>query len=116
MKDEYVYSVILWKDDYDAECGSLITVEFKESKLCMIRVDWGASDYYGLPSNSDVESYLFFDKENTDKLMLRTGTHNGIELLKAVYSRFHRYKDDAESKFTDFCDAKGIEYFHDVYF
>lgn len=56
-----------------------------------------------------MEHNHIWDKENTKKLMLRTGTKNGKDLVEAMYERFHEHKGSADFYIRQWCEKKGIK-------
>lgn len=64
-------------------------------------------EYYG---NNNLDRVTYFDEENTKKMMLRTGSHDGEGLINEIQKRFGSDGDRAKDKIEDFCKAKGIDY------
>lgn len=63
----------------------------------------------------DIEHFLDLDEENTRKMMLRTGSHDGESLIKAIKNRFGSHGAKAMKRIEEFCQEKGIEYKTSVY-
>ena len=71
---------------------------------------------YERNKRGEVEANYVWDEENTKKLMLRTGTHNGKDLVKAMYERFGDKDSSADSYIRKFCEEKGIKYTMQVWY
>lgn len=63
----------------------------------------------------DIENFLDIDEENTKKLMLRTGSHDGESLIKSIKNRFSSHGARAMKRIEEFCQEKGIDYKTSVY-
>lgn len=63
----------------------------------------------------DLEHFMTLDEENTKLLMLRTGSHDGAELIKEIEKRFASAGCLAKKKIEEFCKAKGIIYSEHCY-
>lgn len=48
--------------------------------------------------------------------MLRTGTHNGKDMLRALHEHFKEKADMADFYIKKFCDKKEIKYIYNVFF
>ena len=77
---------------------------------------WGSEIDYENNRHGEVEHNHIGDKENTKKLMLRTGTKNGKALVEAMYKRFHEHKGSADFYIRQWCEQKGIKYDFRVWF
>ena len=106
-KYEY-YSVTLYQ--VDGEAGESIVFDFDDGKCVLTHLYWGSKLDYEYSRDGEVEHSCIWDKENTKKLMLRTGTHNGKDLVKAMYERFGDKGSSADFYIRQFCDEKGIKY------
>ena len=84
------YRVTFQDDSLDkgASMGTLLVAGFLNGKFYMVKTNWGAEDDYARSREGEVEMNWHFDEENTKKMMLRTGTHNGWDLLQAIYNRY----------------------------
>ena len=76
----------------------------------MSKYYWGNEMDYERNRRGEVGANYYWNEENTQKLMLRTGTHNGKDMVKAIYERFYKFKDSANRHICDWCDEKGIQY------
>ena len=54
----------------------------------MSKYYWGNEMDYERNRRGEVEANYYWNEENTQKLLLRTGTHNGKDMVKAIYERF----------------------------
>lgn len=109
------YSVRLHDDGVKSE-GTMLSIAYDNGKFSMVKVNWGTEEDYERSRDGEVEMNWWFDEENTKKLMLRTGTHNGKDMIKAMYERFKDKADIADFFIILFCDEKEIEYTYNVYY
>lgn len=112
------YSVTFQDDSWDkrASMGTLLVAGFLNGKFYMVKTNWGAEDDYARSREGEVEMNWHFDEENTKKMMLRTGTHNGWDLLQTIYNRYKQHRGDADEYITRWCDEKDIEYSYAVFY
>ena len=68
--------------------GTLIKVVYWDECCQVVKVNWGADIDYEYSRNGEVEMTLIFDEENTKKLILRTGTHNGADMVSAQSRKY----------------------------
>lgn len=102
------YSVILYETG--TKVGDIIDFVYEDGCCGMNHYYWGSDIDYEYNRHGEVEHNYIWDGENTKKLMLRTGTKNGKDLVKAIYDRFHHHKDCADFYIWQWCEQKGIEY------
>ena len=77
----------------------------------------GCKRYYSYkPPFEHYEVTFHKNQENTKKLMLMTGTHNGKNLVKAIYERFRDKGSWADSYILKFCEEKGIKFEKQVWY
>lgn len=114
-KQEEHYSVRL-NDDVGKSIGTMLAIAYDNGKFSMVKVNWGTEVDYERSRDGEVEMNWYFDEENTKKLMLRTGTHNGKDMLKALYERFKEKADMADFYIIKFCDEKEIKYTYYVFY
>lgn len=106
-KQEY-YVTVLYEDT--GKEGQLITFAYENGRCRMDHCYWGTDLDYEYSRDGEVEHIYIWDEENTQKLMLRTGTKNGKDLVKAIYERFHQHKYNADNYIKQWCENKGINY------
>ena len=106
-KYEY-YSVVLFEKE--GEVGQLLNFVYANGRCGMNHYYWGSDMDYERNRDGEVEHNFIWDEENTKKMMLRTGTKNGKDLVKAIYERFHAYGTFASNRIEDWCKKKNIEY------
>ena len=59
----------------------------------------------------DEELYYWFNREQTERLMMKFQTHDPETFMYRLHKRFwKRYGSDVWFSFERFCDDKGIEY------
>jgi hypothetical protein len=100
----------------DKTMGTLIKVVYWDECCQVVKVNWGADIDYEYSRDGEVEMTLVFDEENTKKLMLRTGTHNGADMVSAMAERFNKYGASALEKIEEFCKMKEIQYSNYVHY
>ena len=112
------YSVKFQDDTSEGrkDMGTLLFAGYADEKFYMVKVNWGAEEDFRRSQSGEVEKSWRFDKENTKKMMLRTGTRNGWDLVNAVYERFKQHKGNADYYFIRWCERKEIEYSYDVFY
>lgn len=109
------YSVT-FHDDGDKGIGTMLVIEFCDGKFSMEKVNWGTEEDVERSRDGEVEMTWIFDDENTQKLMLRTGTHNGKELIEEMNNRFRKHKNHADEYIERFCEEKEITYRRNVHY
>lgn len=107
------YSEMIWSRQ-GLSNDEFVAVYYKNSKFEVLHNVCGESvnEYYG---DYDLERFLFIDEANTRLLMLRTGTHDGKQLVKAMSERFGKYGSSALRRIEEFCTSKGIEFRRGIY-
>ena len=100
----------------DKTMGTHITVIYWDECCQVVKVNWGADIDYEYSRDGEVEMTLIFDEENTKKLMLRTGTHNGADMVSAMAERFKKHGSSALEKIEEFCKMKEIQYSNYVHY
>lgn len=108
------YEVVLYEKEGDE--GEAISFVYEDGKCGMNHYYWGGEEDYERNRDGVVEANYIWDEENTQKLMLRTGTHNGKDLLKAMYERFVEKESSADLYVLGFCDKHGIKYDKQVWY
>ena len=79
-----------------ADVGTLFAIGYQDEKFYMVKVNWGAEEDWERSRDGEVEMTWSFDEENTKKIMLRTGTHNAKDMMKAMHERFGKYEAFAD--------------------
>ena len=90
--------------------GTQITMSYYDEKFHLTKINWGTDMGYERSRSGEVESNWQFDEENTQKLMLRLGAHNGHEMLAAIVKRFKKKGSSATSAIREFCEENEIQY------
>lgn len=96
-------------DPYN-KVGVVIVIESFEERFSMFRVNWGPESEWEHPFDGAVEQHWYFTEEDTQKLMVKTKAHDGIELLNTLYERFKSKSRNADYYIAKWCRTKGIEY------
>lgn len=102
--------------EVEGKVGNLLEFVYEDGRCRMNHYYWGSDLDYERSRDGEVESNYIWNKENTKKMMLRTGTKNGKDLVEAIYERFHQYKGSAASRITEWCKEKGIEYDYRIWY
>lgn len=109
------YYSVTFRNDEGKE-GIALYFNYNNGVCSMNKHYWGAELDYMYSSDGDVECTCAWNKENTEKLMLRTGTHDGQSLVNAIYERFKSHGGYADVKIKEWCKQKGIEYTESVWY
>lgn len=116
---DYFSEIIYEKETKTGKNGSMgttISVTFFDDSCRVLKVNWGADIDYEYSRDGEVEIAMGFNKENTQKLMLRTGTHNAADMVAALAQRFKKHGASAFEKIQEFCDEKEIQYSYNVHY
>ena len=96
--------------------GEKIFFVYDNGKCSLHHLYYGSEMEYEFNSDGEVEHIDTFNEENTKLLMLRTGTHNGRDLVNAIYQRFYQKESNAVSAIRAWCDQKNIKYIFHAWF
>lgn len=113
-KPKHEHYEVTFYEDIGKE-GIALYFIYEDGEYGMNKYFWGTDMDYERNKRGEVEANYFWDMENTKKLMLHTGTHNGKDMVAAIYERFKQYEDSANTHICDWCDEKGIEYHKQVW-
>lgn len=102
------FSVVLYETG--EKVGELLDFVYEDGRCGMNHYYWGSEIDYEYNHHGEVEHNCIWDKENTKKLMLRTGTKNGKDLVNAIYKRFHSYNGGADLCIRQWCEEKEIKF------
>lgn len=102
------YSVIL--RETGTKVGEILDFVYKDGRCGMNHYYWGSEIDYEYNRHGEVEHNYIWDEENTKKLMLRTGTKNGKDLVAEIYRRFSKHKGSADFYIRQWCENKNIKY------
>ena len=108
------YEVVLHEEK--GKIGDFLDFVFEDGRCGMNHYYWGSKTDYEYNRHGEVEHNYIWDEENTRKLMLRTGTKNGKDLVAAIYERFHKHEGNADFYIIEWCEKKGIQYDIRVWF
>lgn len=108
------FSVVLYETG--EKVGELLDFVYEDGRCGMNHYYWGSEIDYEYNCHGEVEHNCIWDKENTKKLMLRTGTKDGKDLINAIYERFHSYKGGADFRIRQWCEEKEIKFDFCVYY
>lgn len=113
-KPEEHHSIRLY--DEEKTMGTMLSIAYVNGKFSIVKVNWGTEEDKEHSRDGEVEMNWWFDEENTNKLMLRTGTHNGGDMIQAMYELFKEKVDMADFYITGFCDEKKIKYTYNAFY
>lgn len=118
IKQTEIYSVTFHDDAEDGSVdeGTLLALEYRDGKVYLVKVSWGAEEDWERSRDGEVEINWCFDEENIRKIMLRTGTHNVKDMMQAMYERFCKYRDTADHYIEKWCQEKEITYSYYVHY
>lgn len=108
------YSVVLFEEK--GKVGQFLDFVYENGRCGMNHYYWGSDMEYEYNRNGEVEHNYIWNEENTKKLMLRTGTKNGKDLVNAIYERFHNEGPLACHAIKDWCEKKDIKYAFQAWF
>lgn len=108
------YEVTLYEKE--GKVGELLDFVYEDGRCGMNHYYWGSEIDYEYNRRGEVEHNYIWDEENTKKLMLRTGTKNGKDLVKAMYERFGIKGSSADFYIRKFCEEKDIKYDFQVWY
>ena len=108
------YDVVLYEKK--SNVGEKIFFVYDNGKCSIHHLYYGSEMEYEYNSDGEVEHIDTFNEENTKLLMLRTGTHNGRDLVNAIYQRFYQKESNAVSAIRAWCDQKNIKYIFHAWF
>ena len=92
------------------DVGSMFAIGYQDEKFYMVKVYWGAEEDYERSRDGEVEMNWYFDKDNTKKIMLRTGTHNARDMMQAMAVRFSKHGGFADHYIEKWCNEKEIKF------
>ena len=98
------------------EVGTLFAIGYQDEKFYIVKINWGTEWDWERSRNGKMEMSWDFDEKNTGEFMLRTGSHNTKDMIKAMYERFGNYRDFADFRIEKWCKEKEIEYSYYVHY
>ena len=109
------YQAKIYEDPSDEKVWTCISAYMENCLLFIIQVDWGGSaDDYS--KDGEVESFVFFDLENTNKLARSFQARREEVFVKKIAEYFGRYKRSAKHEICKYCDKRGITYMTHVHY
>ena len=115
-KPPHEYYEVDFHNDTGKKIGEALDFSYEDGRCCMSHYYWGSEMEYECNRFGRVESHCYWDEENTKKMMLKTGTENGKDLVKAIYKLFRSHKNRADAALREWCENEGIEYDYNVYY
>lgn len=105
---------VIYKNEQNGEFTG-VYARVEDGKLTIIEQDIGEFEKE-YSRDGEVESFVFFDVQNTNRLMRLLGATDNQGLAAALKRKFRRYGSDMKRKICDYCDEKGIKYQTEVYY
>lgn len=109
-KEEHYETILYERNDPYQMKGCRLDFVYHNGRCGMNYYSWGDTPGDFCDRHGRSEKNYIWNEENTKKLMLRTGTHNGKDLVAAINDRFKKEGISADYYITQFCEEKGIEY------
>lgn len=110
-----IYQANIYRDTYDQRIGTSISAYIENGLLAIVQVDWGGITYE-YSRDGEVERYLLFDLENTNKLAKSLQARQDEAFVCKLAERFGRYKSLAKHEICKYCDKREIRYKTHVYY
>lgn len=105
---------ILYKYDSNGEFTG-IYAKLEDGRLTIIQHDMGEFERE-YSRDGEVESFVYFDVANTNRLMRAFAVKNKTHLLDILKHKFKEYGGGIKSEICNFCDEHDIKYQTQVYY
>ena len=105
---------ILYKHDSDGEFTG-IYAQIEDGKLTISQHDMGEFERE-YSRDGEVESFVFFDVTNTNRLMRTLVVKDEARLLDVLKRKFKKYKGAIQSEICNFCNEHNVKYQRQVYY
>lgn len=87
----------------------------EDSKLTILKQEMGELERE-YSRDGEIESFVFFDEANTQKLMRTLNAKDDYVLLNTLKRKFKKFGSQMKSEICNFCDENGIKYQTQVYY
>lgn len=105
---------ILYEKEVNGEFTG-IYAQMEDGKLTIVEQEMGELEQE-YSRDGEIESFVFFDEVNTQKLMKVGNVKDECGLLNILKRNFKKFGSQIKSKICDFCDENGIRYQTQVYY
>nr|WP_297268371.1 hypothetical protein [uncultured Prevotella sp.] len=87
----------------------------EDGKLTIIEQEMGELERE-YSRDGEIESFVFFDEGNTQKLMKSLNAKDDCSLLNTLKRKFKKHGSQMKSEICNFCDEHSIQYQTHVYY
>ena len=87
----------------------------EDGKLTIIEQEMGELERE-YSRDGEIESFVFFDEVNTQRLMKTLDAKGDCGLLNTLKRKFKKHGSQMKSEICNFCDEHGIQYQTHVYY
>lgn len=92
-----------------------IHAQMEDGKLTIIEQEMGELERE-YSRDGEIESFVFFDENNTQRLMKTLNAKGDYDLLNILKRKFKKFGSYMKSKICNFCDEHGIKYQTETYY
>lgn len=105
---------VIYKHEANGEYTG-IYAQIEDGKLTITEQDMGEFEKE-YSRDGEVESFVFFDVPNTNRLMRSLHVADEYGLITALKKKFKKHGISMKRKICDYCDEHGIKYQTQVYY
>lgn len=105
---------IFYEKEINGEFTGIHTL-IEDSKLTIIEQEMGELERE-YSRDGEIESFVFFDEINTEKLMKTLNAKDDSCLLNTLKRKFKKHGSQMKSEICNFCDEHSIHYQTHVYY
>lgn len=105
---------VIYKHEANGEYTG-IYAQVEDGKLTITEQDMGEFEKE-YSRDGEVESFVFFDVQNTIRLMSSLHASDKYSLVAALKKKFKKHGSSMKRKICDYCDEHGIKYQTQVYY
>ena len=105
---------IFYEKEINGEFTGIHTL-IEDSKLTIIEQEMGELERE-FSRDGEIESFVFFDEINTEKLMKTLNAKDDSCLLNTLKRKFKKHGSQMKSEICNFCDEHSIQYQTHVYY
>lgn len=92
-----------------------IYAQIEDGKLTITEQDMGEFEKE-YSRDGEVESFVFFDVANTNRLMRSLHASDDYGLIESLKKKFKKHGSCMKSEICNYCDEHGIKYQTQVYY
>ena len=105
---------VIYKHEANGEYTG-IYAQVENGKLTITEQDMGEFEKE-YSRDGEVESFVFFDVSNTNRLMRSLHVADEYGLVTALKKKFKKHGSSMKRKICDYCDEHGVKYQTQVYY